>query len=125
MFCLSKNKRCTCSSTVISNDNNINTCHKGQCYTSTCRNCPKECFWTSSFQYVSETQRRYAYDSSFSYNCFTRSLIRQVKQTTGYHYVLADSEKTKCPSPCDSFKQCDQCVASKGKAYCLFYYTFF
>ena len=120
--CVSKNKPCPCvEEPSASVDLPISKCHKGDCFTSTCKNCPPAtCFWTRSFQYISETQRSYRDDGDLSHNCFVRSLVTQVRATKGYVQVKADSERKTCPTTCDSLTTCDQCVASTGTIFYAF-----
>ena len=120
--CISKNKPCTCDEDPpTSSELPITKCHKGDCFTSTCKNCPStNCFWTRSFRYISETQRNYRDDGGHSHNCFMKSLVHLVKLTLGYDHVKADSERKTCPATCDSLTTCDSCVGSTGKDNYLF-----
>ena len=109
--CMSINQPCSCKLTD-SSEFTINSCHKGVCYTSTCRNCKGSCFWSRTFQYVSEMQRKYSRGRDYSHNCFTRNLLKQIGSSPG---AANEDSESACPAPCSTYKHCDQCVASKGR----------
>jgi len=106
--CKSKNQPCQCD--VVTYPFDIARCHKGDCYTSTCKNCKGNCFWTTHFTYLGETQRGFK-EKGFGLNCYTKQLLRD--PTFGTPKILADAEKA-CPPTCETLTTCESCVASEG-----------
>ncbi|XP_043935354.1 multiple epidermal growth factor-like domains protein 8 [Protopterus annectens] len=111
--CIGSEGSCTLENDCRINQREIfvaSNCSEISCEASDCPKCTTsgKCMWTRQFKRTGETRRILSVQPTYDWTCFSHTLLNVSPMP------VESSPPLPCPSPCQNYSTCSDCLSSKG-----------